>query len=146
MPLSRILRPYGPGAGFYVLRNCCGMAGIRWLSPPLQRVFAPVLPTGPREIAADMTACMMTCVFSFPLNACWSYVVTTPSTWTMGSRERVAALSTFLRQHYLHSPSSDKFMSSLALRDLKVRCVYIACVFTMFSAIERTAVALWPSS
>ena len=30
---------------------------------------------------------------------------------------------------------------SVALRDLKVRCVYIACCFSMFSAIERLAIA-----
>ena len=62
---------------------------------------------------------------------------------TYGSQTRNAQMA-YERASVL--PSSHKFMSSLALRDLKVRCVYIACVFTMFSAIERTAVALWPSS
>jgi hypothetical protein len=52
----------------------------------------------------------------------------------------------FLRQQYISPPSSSSIFSALALRDLKVRCVYIACVFSMFAAIERAAVAMWPQS
>jgi hypothetical protein len=146
VPLSNVMRPWGPGAGFYLLRNCCGMAGIRWLSPPLQRVLAPILPPGPLEVASDMSACIATCVFSLPLNACWSYIVTTPSTWALGANKRTAAMLPFLRQQYLSPPSSNSIFSALALRDLKVRSVYIACVFSMFAAIERAAVTMWPQS
>ena len=32
----------------------------------------------------------------------------------------------------------------IAARDLGVRCIYIACVFSMFSGIERLALAYWP--
>ena len=122
------------------------MAGFRWLSPPLQRALAPILPAGPLEIAADMSASIATCVFSLPLNACWSYIATTPSTWAMGAGKRATAMLPFLRQQYISPSSSNSTFSSLALRDLKVRCVYIACVFSLFSAIERATVALWQQS
>lgn len=142
VPLSNIVRPWGPGASFYVLRNFCGMAGIRWVSPPVQQALGPVLPSGPREVAADMLASFATCLVSAPLNACWSYVATTPSTWRMGAGERARAMLPFLREQYLDAAGAR--LSPIALRDLKVRCVYIACCFSMFSGIERLAVANWP--
>lgn len=142
VPLSNIVRPWGPGAPFYVLRNACGMAGIRWLSPPIQSAVEPFVPSGPREVGSDMAASFLTCVVSAPLNACWSYVVTTPSTWQMGTAERAAALTTFLKRQYLDETGSR--LSRLAMRDLGVRCVYIACCFSMFSGIERLAIRHWP--
>jgi len=142
VPLSPIIRPWGPGAPFYVLRNCCGMAGIRWFSPPLQNMLQPVLPSGPREVVADMTACMATCVASAPLNACWSYTVTTPAMWSMGFPARVAAITSFLRTQYLDSTGTR--LSRLAMRDLGVRCVYVSCCFTMFRGIERLSMKHLP--
>jgi len=143
VPLSNIVRPWGPGAPIYVLRNTCGMAGIRWLSPPIQAALQPLVPSGPREIIADMSASMLTCVVSAPLNACWSYIVTTPSLWAMTGTERAHALIPFLRSQYL-DPTGTR-LSRLAMRDLSVRCVYIACCFSMFSGIERLFVRYWPS-
>jgi len=144
VPLSDIVRPWGPGAPFYVLRNFCGMAGIRWLSPPIQQLLAPAVPSGPREVAADMSASMLTCVVSAPLNACWSYTVTSPATWTMTPAERANALRTFLRRQYLDATGTR--LSRLAARDLLVRIVYISSCFSMFSGIERLAVRYWPFS
>eukprot|EP00966_Prymnesium_polylepis_P163697 3784128-Prymnesium_polylepis.1 len=143
VPLSNIVRPWGPGAPFYVLRNFCGMAGIRWISPPIQQVLEPVVPSGPREVVSDMSASMLTCVVSAPLNACWSYIVTTPSTWSMLSVERTQQLAPFLRRQYLDETGSR--LSRVAMRDFAVRCVYIACCFSMFSGIERLAVRYWPA-
>lgn len=144
VPLSNIVRPWGPGAPFYVLRNCCGMAGIRWLSPPVQRVLEPVLPSGPRAVIADMSASMVTCMLSAPLNACWCYIVTTPAMWTMDGPERTRALIAYLRVQYLDHTGTH--LSRVALRDLSLRGVYIAGCFTMYSGIERFAVAYWPTS
>lgn len=143
VPLSNIVRPWGPGAPFYVLRNFCGMAGIRWLSPPMQTALSPVLPAGPREVVADMSASMLTCMVSFPLNTCWSYIVTTPSTWHLPFHKLCfSRLVPFFRVQYLDATGTR--LSRLAMRDLSVRCVYIASCFTMYSAIERLAVAYWP--
>ena len=63
--------------------------------------------------------------------------------WTMTASERMSALGPFLRRQYLNETGTRP--SSLAVRDLGVRCVYIACCFSMFSMIERLAVAWWPS-
>lgn len=142
VPLSNIVRPWGPGAPFYVLRNACGMAGIRWLSPPIQQALAPVVPSGPREIASDMLASVVTCLASAPLNLCWSYIVTTPATWCMAPAELRATLLAFLRRQYLDESSAR--LSGLAARDLGVRCIYISSCFAMFSAIERLALRHWP--
>ena len=142
VPLSPIVRPWGPGAPFYVLRNACGMAGIRWFSPPIQEVLSPVMPSGPREIVSDMLASFATCLASAPLNLCWSYIVTTPATWHMAPAELQATLITFLRRQYLEK--SGTRLSRLAARDLAVRCIYIASCFSMFSGIERLALAYWP--
>ena len=144
-PLFGTWRPWGPGAPFFVLRNACGMAGIRWLSPPCQTALEPVLPSGPREICADMTASTFTCLVSAPLNACWAYTVTTPKLWSMTLAEQATALAGFLRRQYLEDTAGGATrVSRLALRDLSVRAVYIAACFSMFSAIERVAVKYWP--
>ena len=141
--LSRVWRPWGPGAGFFALRNACGMSGIRWLSPPCQSALEGVLPSGPREIVADMAASMVTCLVSAPLNACWVYSVTTPSLWGMPSAQRLTLTLDYLKRQYL-DPTGRRVFSRLAMRDLGVRCVYISACFSMFSAIERLAVAYWP--
>lgn len=144
IPLSSVVRPWGPGAKFYVMRNFCGMAGIRWLSPPIQVALQPLLPSGPREVVADMSASMMTCILSAPLNSCWSYIVTTPALWSVPTTQIFRALLPFMRAQFLDS--SGTRISRLALRDFKVRCVYIASCFTMYSSIERLALAYWPST
>lgn len=142
VPLFNVIRPWGPGAPFYVLRNSCGMAGIRLLSPPFQNVLGPVLPRGPREIVADMLASICTCAVSGPLNVSWAYAVTSPKLWTMPLREQCTTLIAYLRSQYLDD--SGKRLSRLAARDMGVRCIYISSCFTMFSSIERCAVAYWP--
>ena len=144
VPLFNQLRPWGPGAEFFVLRNACGMAGIRWLSPPIQTALAPALPSGgPREICSDILASFATCVVSAPLNACHAFTVTTPTLWALPLSDRLAALRDYLKRQYL-DPTGARMFSPLAMRDLGIRCVYISCCFTMFSAIERLAVKLWP--
>ena len=144
-PLFGTWRPWGPGAPFFVLRNACGMAGIRWLSPPCQAALEPVLPSGPRELCADMAASTLTCLVSAPLNTCWAYTVTTPNLWTMSLLEQATALVGFLRRQYLEETEAGATrVSRLAMRDLSVRVVYIAACFSMFSSIERLAVKYWP--
>ena len=68
------------------------------VSPPIQQALQPVLPSGPREVVADMSASFATCVVSAPLNLCWSYLVTTPATWSMTGPERARELGRFLRR------------------------------------------------
>ena len=144
---ARVQEPGLPiGASFFLLRNCCGMAGIRWLSPPLQRLLTPVLPAGPLEVVADLSSCIATCVLSMPLNACWSYIATTPSTWQLTPGLRAAAMLPFLRQQYFNPPSPNRVFSALVPRDFCVRSLYIACVFSMFAGIERACVKFWPPS
>jgi len=147
VPLFGIVRPWGPGATFFMLRNFCGMSGIRLLSPSAQKLLEPILPSGPRELASDLMASMMTCVVSGPLNHCWTYTVTSPKLWKASSKDRSWELVSYLRGQYL-LPSNNAFgysFSPLVRRDFAARCIYIASVFTMFSCIERLAVANWPS-
>lgn len=147
LPLFGIVRPWGPGATFFMLRNFCGMSGIRLLSPSVQKLLEPVLPSGPRELASDLVASMMTCVVSAPLNHCWTYTVTTPKLWTASTQDRCSELASYLRQQYL-LPSDGAIglrFTPLVRRDFAARCIYIASVFTMFSGIERLAMAYWPA-
>lgn len=46
-PLSSIVRPWGPGASFYVLRNFCGMAGTSPRTPAPRFFRAALAPTRP---------------------------------------------------------------------------------------------------
>jgi len=141
VPLFQPYRPWGPGACLFVLRNACGMGGIRWLSPSLQGALRPVLPSGPREVVADLLASMLACAASAPLNLAWTYTVTSPALWGRAPGERCRSLAAHFRRQYLEGSGS----SRLAGRDLGVRCVYIACCFTMFSSIERLMTAYWPA-
>ena len=59
----------------------------------------------------------------------------------LSAAERAGTLGPFLRRQYLDASG---WPSRLAVRDLSVRCVYIACCFSMFSGIERLAVRWWP--
>lgn len=145
VPLFAVWRSWGPGAGFFVARNFCGMSGIRIISPALHEFLAPLPVARPaREAASDFLASMMTCLVSAPLNLCWTYTVTTPRLWSMTTSERSRELLLFLRRQYVEPGGTSHRVSPLALRDLTLRCVYIACCFSMFSGIERLAVASWP--
>ncbi|KAL3893383.1 MAG: hypothetical protein SGPRY_014271 [Prymnesium sp.] len=141
VPLSNVARSWGPGAPFYVMRNFCGMAGIRWISPYIQASLPKSVPSGPREVLSDMGASMLTCVLSAPLNSCWSFIVTTPSMWGFSTPKLMQALIPFLQSQYWDQ--ANRRLSRLAFRDLSVRCVYIASCFTMYSAIERLAITHW---
>lgn len=143
LPLFAAYRPWGPGACFFMMRNFCGMSGIRLFSPYGQQILEPVLPSGPREMVSDFLASMLTCVVSGPLNACWSYTVTTPALWKVGFWDRSKALFQFVKRQYLDD-SGRGGLSPLVKRDLSARCIYITCCFTMFSGIERLCIAYWP--
>eukprot|EP00930_Biecheleria_cincta_P057319 TRINITY_DN43280_c0_g1_i1.p1 TRINITY_DN43280_c0_g1~~TRINITY_DN43280_c0_g1_i1.p1 ORF type:complete len:287 (-),score=18.11 TRINITY_DN43280_c0_g1_i1:646-1506(-) len=143
IPLIAAYRPWGPGACFFMIRNFCGMSGIRLLSPLGQQVLEPLLPSGSREMVSDFMASMLTCVVSGPLNVCWSYTVTTPALWTVGFCDRSKAILQFLGRHYLND-SGRGGLTPLVKRDLAARCIYISCCFTLFSGIERFCVAYWP--
>jgi len=137
------VRAWGPGAELMVLRNACSMSGIRAFSPPLQVFLTPVLPSGPREMVSDLSASMLVCLASTPLNSMYTYTVTAPLTWSMPMRSRFAHLAGFLRSQYI--AKNRRGFSPLAARDLAVRCVYTSCVFSMFSFIERLSKTFWPS-
>merc|ERR1712150_45178 len=139
VPLFSAHRPWGPGAVFFMLRNFCGMSGIRWLSPSLQGPLQPVLPRGTHRLAADLLASVLTCVVSAPLNILWTLTVTTPVLCAGSPSARCLGLASHLRRCYLSRGSS----MQLVTRDLTVRCVYIACCFSLFAGIERLTVAWW---
>lgn len=143
LPLFAAYRPWGPGACLYMMRNFCGMSGIRLLSPVGQQALEPFLASGSREMVSDFLASMLTCVVSGPLNAGWSYTVTTPALWNVGFWHRSKAILQFLGRHYLND-SGRGGLTPLVKRDLAARCIYISCCFTMFSGIERLCVAYWP--
>ena len=141
VPLSNIVRPWGPGAPFFVLRK--QRAGWRASAGSRRRSSARGAggAVGPARAAlrhGGVDAHVRR--LGAASNSCWSYIVTTPS---RGSCRPPSARgrSARLRRQYFDASG---WPSRLAVRDLSVRCVYIACCFSMFSGIGARAVRWWP--
>ena len=109
---SRVRCQYSAAVGAWgaLLRasNACGMAGIRWLSPPLQQALQP-FPRAPRG-RPDMTASMLTCVVRTA-----ERVLELPRQHALHmedvTTECTAALLPFLRRQYLDETGSRRARS-----------------------------------
>merc|ERR1712176_1699164 len=112
----------------------------------LAKVTGGILPQGLRQFLGDFIASMGAAILSAPLNQCFNYAVTNAAYIESGSdAERMSILLGFLsRSYFSYGPNGEvQGLSSTLLRDLAMRCAYMATLYTLFGSIERAAQALW---
>jgi len=153
--LHNPMRPFGPGVGVHLLRNTIAMSGLRVLSEPCQRgVRAVCEATNVKmqpttcTVLSDLVANLAASALSTPFHQLYCFLVISavqraPGAPTPSAGETVVEAAAFLRKAFL-VPGTNR-PSSLALRDISLRCAYNATIFTLFGAIERGSIDLWSS-
>lgn len=142
--------PVGPGFGLHVGRNVLAMSGLRVFSTPTQQALAQAqIVTDPatRTVVADLMANLIVSAVSAPVHQLYGWTVTARHaaklTGTTTDTVLVAALA-FLKRQYIN-PQTGR-LSRIAGRDMVLRCLYNATIFTLYGAIERSLVRVWPES
>lgn len=142
------MNPIGGGFGLHVTRNVLAMSGLRVFSTPCQNVIAQMsgengLSPNTRVILGDLVANIVVSAASAPLHQLYGWSVTTRAAETKHTQPFVTAGIQFLKSQYL-TPSGS--LSSIAGRDMSLRVVYNASIFTLYGFIERTLVSTWPEA
>mmetsp|Transcript_43418 Transcript_43418/g.86121 ORF Transcript_43418/g.86121 Transcript_43418/m.86121 type:complete len:312 (+) Transcript_43418:29-964(+) len=152
LPLCNPFLPYGPGALMQLLRNIVALSGIRLLSRPclisLERILHTCkmeIPLGMKQFFADFLASMVAAVFSAPLHQCYNFAATSEAYIAGGSAIRARMLVCFIASHYIsYGPNGEIVgLTDTLVRDLILRCAYVANVYSIFALVERTMVWLW---
>jgi hypothetical protein len=81
-------------------------------------------------------------VLSAPINQSYNYIVTTPKLQTMSLAQRLPEIRKYLKAQYL-GPNGR--VTAVVVRDLAMRCIYVATAFSTYGFIERETVHLWRS-
>jgi hypothetical protein len=137
-------KPWGPGIGINLCRNIFAMSGMRVINEPIDkgiRKLAGGSESGLVTLASDLTANCCAASITMPMHMLYQYVATAgPSLWDKPQGEQVAEMKQWLKDQYFPGGK----ISQVILRDLALRCGYIAIAYTMYMNIERAAVKYWP--
>lgn len=147
---------WGPGFALHVSRNVLAMSGLRVFSRPTQAALQDAIADDTtRVVVADLCANLVVSAASAPLHQLYGWTVTAraAAAATTPQAAATAAASTssftaqairFLQSQYL--TADGRRLSRVAGRDMVLRCVYNATIFTLYGAIERGLVRAWPTT
>lgn len=145
IPTARLANPaipVGPGVGWMFARNLIATSGLRIINEPYSQAFRSAFGKGPKtdffgDLAANVTgACM-----SMPCNQLFAYTATSPHLWNLSTADYFAECKAYLgRQYFL----PDGRVSSVIVRDMGLRSMYMASAYTLFATIEKALIKNWP--
>ena len=147
--LHNPLKPFGPGVAVHIARNAVAMSGFRLMSQPIRNAFGVKDSGGFATVTSDLVANLIASAVSMPLHQLYGYTVVTsakqsPGTPAPSLNEKVVDAKAFLRRQFL-VPGTNR-LSSLALRDVVLRCNYNATIYTLYGFIERGCVSYFEDS
>lgn len=166
LPLNRPYQIWGVGAGCLTIRNACGLAGVRGLSPCLEQRLpqrGPLASKSAHAAVCTALAAVLTCVVTSPVHQTFNFLITSPDVHAMSSRERSQLIGDFLTRQYfvprarpsmdfgtlsLAPPGPEEYtwrISRVAGRDFVMRAAYVTCIFTLYTSIERFMIANYHS-
>lgn len=146
--LRSYLKPWGPGVLALYGRNLVANSGIRVLSDPMANVYRSVLGAAgvkpsdtSAKVAGDFISSIITGGCSMPFNQTFYFCSTSRAVQesTSASVKKDLILK-FLRKQYITESGG---ISRNMLRDVSIRAFYIGSLFSMFAAVERTAISLY---
>merc|ERR1711920_1136814 len=137
------LKPWGPGAGFHVFRNISGMFGLRVIAEPTHQALHSLhnfvgLPAPSSRLPGDFLACSLSSAVSTVPAMLHYFAVTTPEYATASLSGRLDLVLSFLARQYVRGGAR------LIFRDVALRTLYGASIWTSIGAVERTFVQYWP--
>jgi hypothetical protein len=137
------LKPWGPGASFHVLRNISGMFGLRVIAEPTHQAlhsmhnFFGWSPPSSR-LPGDFLACSLSSAVSTIPALLHYFAVTSAEYGNASWSGRLDLARSFLRKQYVSGGSR------LIFRDVALRTLYGASIWTSIGAVERMCVQNWP--
>lgn len=127
------LVPWGPGLSYHVARNVLAMSGLRVFGEPCSRLLEPLLGQhAATRIASDLLCNMAVSALSTPLHMAY--------TWKATNLQDTKGFKEILRHQWLENGR----LRPTVGRDVILRVAYNASIFTLYGAVERTVMALWP--
>jgi hypothetical protein len=138
--------PFGAGLGLHIARNALATAGLRLFCTPCEWVLEKA--TGRQDeftkTLGSFGGNVVSACLTAPVHQLYAFVVTSPELSTMSSSDKRARMVEFLKEQYLITENGKTRLASGIARDMTMRSMYVATLYTMFSSIERTLVAYWP--
>merc|ERR1719343_516822 len=129
-------------------RNIVCMSGMRVTSEPITHTLEKITGTQNASIslAGDFLSNLVASGLSVPLGQLYNYMAVTPETWDKSWGERATLSKNFFSETYfVTTEGGGRRLSTVLLRDVGLRSIYIACGFTFFVNFERFCVTYWPA-
>lgn len=147
IPIARMQSPFkfwGPGTGINLCRNLFAMSGMRILPEPVSAVITKAAggkKSGAVTLVSDLVSNCCAASITMPMHMLYQYVATAgPTLWDKPQSEQVSVMKKWMKDQYF---PGGRFSPTI-MRDLALRCGYIASVFTLYMQTERAAVKYWP--
>lgn len=139
-------KPWGPGLGLYLSRNILATAGLRIFCQPCTQVLEKV--SGRSNVyttfGGDFAGNILSAGATTPVHQLFGFTVTTPELHTMGPSEKMARMGKFLSDQYLVTENGRTRLSGNVPRDLFMRTMFVASLYTLYSTFERAVIRCWP--
>lgn len=142
------MKPFGPGVSWNLARNFIATSGLRIINEPFVAAFHGAnknllggsVSEGTVNFFGDMFANITAACLSMPFHQLFAYTVTSPQLWEQSNGEYFQSCKGYLNRQYFPNGK----LSSVVVRDLALRSIYMAGAYTLFSTIERNFVKFWP--
>jgi hypothetical protein len=139
-------KPFGPGLSIHIARNILATAGLRIFCKPCTWVIEKS--TGQSNhittLGGDFAGNVISACMTAPVHQAYGWMATTPEVKDMSFAQKKDGIVQFMKEQYLVTTNGTTRLSANVPRDLCMRAVYVATLYTMYSTLERTLIRCWP--
>jgi len=139
-------KPYGPGIGIHIARNILATAGLRIFCKPCTWLIEKSTGTSNdmTRLGGDFSGNVISACMTAPVHTLYGFAATTPELRDMSGAEQRSRMMQFLKDQYTITENGKTRLSGTVPRDLTMRAIYVATLYTMYSTLERKLIANWP--
>jgi len=139
-------KPWGPGISIHILRNVLATAGLRMFCKPCTAAIETVTgkSNGLTQAGGDFSGNVLSACMTAPIHQLYGFIATNPELATVSGKESRQRMTQFLKDQYLVTEGGKTRLSATVPRDLAMRSLYVATLYTMFVTLERTLINNWP--
>jgi hypothetical protein len=143
IPLQNPLNFVGAGAPAHIIRNLTAMSGIRVLNGPCSSLVEGTtaalnvdMKPETTKVVSDFMGSILAAAVSMPFNQLFNFLVT-----AQPGEASAAACARFLQDQYFQRGENGRLkLRRTMMRDVSMRCAYVAPVLSSYSFIESTCV------
>lgn len=139
-------KPWGPGVGIHVGRNILATLGLRVFCQPC--TFALEKMTGKKnaftQIGGDFCGNVLSACMTAPMHQLYGFMATSPELAGLDRDVVKKRMAAFLREQYTEMGNGKRVFKATLPRDLMMRSMYVATLYTLFVTYERAVIKCWP--